>query len=175
MASRQHLNASPNDENYANNNLILKENGNSVETILSVWDKVWNASIFVWDYSQMIMLDLLSGQFNQETIGLLLMLGGMGALILMFIFSVFASSRKMEDSNDIMACLMKHSIIKSTTRNTIKGVDMAPKPELTYDLKMIETDMKALKELYEAGRIKSELYISESRNLYETAKDIYSG
>ncbi len=52
---------------------------------------------------------------------------------------------------------------------------MAPEPDLTYDLKMIETDMKALKELYEAGRIKSELYVSESRYLYETAKAIYSG
>ncbi len=93
-----------------------------METILSVWDKVRNASIFVWDYSQMIILDLLSGQFNQETIGVLLMLGGMGALILMFIFSVFTLSRKMEDSNDIMASLMKHSIINSTTRNTITGV-----------------------------------------------------
>ena len=146
-----------------------------METILSIWDKVRNASIFVWDYAQMVMLDLLSGQFNQETIGVMLVLGGMGALLLMFIFSVFTPSRKMEDSTDIMASLIKHSIIDPTARDTITGVDMAPESDQPYDLKAIETDMKALKELYEAGRIKSELYVSESRYLYETAKAMYSG
>ena len=145
-----------------------------METILSIRDKVSNASIFVWDYAQMVILDLLSGQFNQETIGVMLVLGGLGALIMMFIFSVFTLPQKMEDSTDIMASLTKHSIIYPTTRDTITDVSVAPEPNQPYDLKAIETDMKALKELYEAGRIKSELYVSESRYLYEAAKAMYS-
>jgi hypothetical protein len=78
-------------------------------------------------YTQTVILDLLSGNINQGTIGVMLVLSGIGLLLLMFIFSAIFPSRHIEAKTDMMASLTKHSIIDTKARETasidIKGAD----------------------------------------------------
>ena len=150
-----------------------------METIHQIWDKITDAGFNFWSYTQTVILDLLSGNINQGTIGVMLVLGGIGLLLLMFIFSAIFPSRHIETKTDMMASLTKHSIIDTKARETasidITGADpVTDESKQHSDLKIIETDMKALKELYTAGRIQADIYVSESRSLYEAAKAIYS-
>jgi hypothetical protein len=150
-----------------------------METIHQIWDKITDAGFNFWSYTQTVILDLLSGNINQGTIGVMLVLSGIGLLLLMFIFSAIFPSRHIETKTDMMASLTKHSIIDTKARETasidITGADpVTDESKQHSDLKIIETDMKALKELYTAGRIQADIYVSESRSLYEAAKAIYS-
>ena len=150
-----------------------------METIHQIWDKITDAGFNFWSYTQTVILDLLSGNINQGTIGVMLVLSGIGLLLLMFIFSAIFPSRHIETKTDMMASLTKHSIIDTKARETasidITGADpVTDESKQHSDLKIIETDMKALKELYTAGRIQADIYVSESRSLYESAKAIYS-
>ena len=54
---------------------------------------------------------------------------------------------------------------------TLQHVEEAD--ETTRALHQIESDMRALKELFDAKRIDSRVYVSESKNLYKSAKNIY--
>lgn len=140
----------------------------------------------VWEYTQKAVLDLLSGDFNQDTIGVLLVIGGLGLLFLLYILTVFTSSKtKLDDSNNMMSALTTHSVIhddarpelnhsSDTSQSNSSGLQILPEYKKPDNLKTIETNMKALKELYQAGKIKADLYVSESKHLYEMAKNIYS-
>ncbi|HCP18311.1 MAG TPA: hypothetical protein DIT62_03480 [Alphaproteobacteria bacterium] len=138
----------------------------------------WNNSVdfahFVWAYMQKGSLDLLEGNINQDTIGVLLVLGGILLVLLLIIISMFKRSKPVERPVDMMASLTMQSVINSapTDVSAYGSEDGAGTGE--PDLKTIEADMKAVKELYTAGRINADLYISESRNLYEAAKALYS-
>ena len=150
-----------------------------METILQIWDKITDTGFNFLGYTQTVILDLLSGNINQGTIGVMLVLGGIGLLLLMFIFSAIFPSRHIEAETDMMASLTKHSIIDSNARETAaidaNGADpVTAENKKQSDLKKVETDMKALKELYIAGQIQADIYVSESRSLYESAKAIYS-
>ena len=150
-----------------------------METIHQIWDKITDAGFNFWSYTQTVILDLLSGNINQGTIGVMLVLSGIGLLLLMFIFSAIFPSRHIETKTDMMASLTKHSIIDTKARETasidITGADpVTDESKQHSDLKIIETDMKALKELYTAGRIQADIYVTESRSLYDAAKAIYS-
>ena len=150
-----------------------------METIHQIWDKIADMGSNFWGYTQTVILDLLAGNINQGTIGVMLVLSGIGLLLLMFIFSAIFPSRHIETKTDMMASLTKHSIIDTKARETasidITGADpVTDESKQHSDLKIIETDMKALKELYTAGRIQADIYVSESRSLYESAKAIYS-
>lgn len=150
-----------------------------METIHQIWDKITDMGSNFWGYTQTVILDLLSVNINQGTIGLMLVLSGIGLLILMFIFSAIFPSRHIGAKTDIMASLNKHSIINIKAGETasidVNGADPVTEESKQFsDLKIIETDMKALKELYTAGRIQADIYVSESRSLYDAAKAIYS-
>ena len=150
-----------------------------METIHQIWDKITDMGSNFWGYTQTVFLDLLSGNVNQGTIGVMLVLSGIGLLLLMFIFSAIFPPRQIEAKTDMMASLTKHSIINIKARETanidINGADLVTDESKQFsDLKIIETDMKALKELYTAGRIQADIYVSESRSLYDAAKAIYS-
>ena len=150
-----------------------------METIHQIWDKITDTGFNFWGYTQTVILDLLSGNINQGTIGVMLVLGGIGLLLLMFIFSAIFPSRPIEAKIDMMASLTKHSIIDSNARETAtidanEADPVTDENKKQSDLKKVETDMKALKELYTAGRIQADIYVSESRSLYESAKAIYS-
>lgn len=138
----------------------------------------WNNSVdfahFVGAYMQKGSLDLLEGNINQDTIGVLLVLGGILLVLLLIIISMFKRSKPVERPVDMMASLTMQSVINSapTDVSAYGSEDGAGTGE--PDLKTIEADMKAVKELYMAGRINADLYISESRNLYEAAKALYS-
>ena len=51
-----------------------------------------------------------------------------------------------------------------------KPAQQQPADQVVGQLAEIERDMLALKELYESGHIKVDVYVSESRTLYEKAK-----
>ena len=150
-----------------------------METIHQIWDKITDMGSNFWGYTQTVILDLLSGNINQGTIGVMLVLSGNGLLLLMFIFLAIFPSRHIEAKTDMMASLTKHSIINIKAREAasidVNGADPVTEESKQFsDLKIIETDMKALKELYTAGRIQADIYVSESRSLYDAAKAIYS-
>ena len=150
-----------------------------METIHQIWDKIADMGSNFWGYTQTVILDLLAGNINQGTIGVMLVLSGIGLLLLMFIFSAIFPSRHIEAKTDMMASLTKNSIINIKARETasidVNGADLVMDESKQFsDLKIIETDMKALKELYTAGRIQADIYVSESRSLYDAAKAIYS-
>ena len=143
-----------------------------METIHQIWDKITDMGSNFWGYTQTVFLDLLSGNVNQGTIGVMLVLSGIGLLLLMFIFSAIFPPRQIEAKTDMMASLTK---ARETASIDINGADLVTDESKQFsDLKIIETDMKALKELYTAGRIQADIYVSESRSLYDAAKAIYS-
>jgi hypothetical protein len=156
----------------------IRKDMDRMETIHQIWDKIADMGSNFWGYTQTVILDLLAGNINQGTIGVMLVLSGIGLLLLMFIFSAIFPSRHIEAKTDMMASLAKHSIINMKARETaiidVKADPVTEDSKQFSDLKIIETDMKALKELYTAGRIQADIYVTESRSLYDAAKAIYS-
>lgn len=145
-----------------------------MDAIQIYWNNSVDFALFVGAYMQKGSLDLLEGNINQDTIGVLLVLGGILLVLLLIIISMFKRSKPVERPVDMMASLTMQSVINSapTDVSAYGSEDGAGTGE--PDLKTIEADMKAVKELYTAGRINADLYISESRNLYEAAKALYS-
>ena len=154
---------------------MFEKEAQNMDAILIFWNRFVDYAHFVWVYMQTRFLDLLSGYINQDTAGVILVISGIVLVLLIIIIAAFKRSKPHVNSIDMMASLTMLSVINSTPK-------AASKPENEYaasaaepDLKTIETNMKALKELYEAGKIKADLYISESRHFYEVAKAIYYG
>ena len=88
---------------------------------------------------------------------------GIGLVILgvMLILSLFLRRRQHRPPQqaDMMAGLTLHHVEETD--------------ETTRTLHQIESDMRALKELFDAKRIDSRVYVSESKVLYQSAKTIY--
>ena len=95
-------------------------------------------------------------QEHHQTIGI-----GLVILGVMLMLSLFFRRRPHQPPQqaDMMAGLTLHHIEEAD--------------ETTRALHQIESDMRALKELFDAKRIEARVYVSESKALYQSAKTIY--
>ena len=119
---------------------------------------------------------ILSGNFSEETIGAILVFAG--AILFLFLL--------------VMMILPQKKLLVLQEQNILAGFSLYQRPEpprqvldlyeiaqdnsdpTLRDLRRIERDMLALKELFDADLIKANLYILESKSLYKSAKDIFS-
>jgi hypothetical protein len=118
---------------------------------------------------------ILSGNFNEATIGAILVFTG-AVLFLILILMMIIPQRKsfVPPERNILATLTLYQRAgqqeQSNRHNKSEEEDRDP---TMRDLRRIERDMLALKELFDAGLIKAQLYICESKLLYQAAKSIY--
>ena len=118
---------------------------------------------------------ILSGNFNDATIGAILVF--VGAILFLFLIVIMILPQRKPvilPEQDILAGLTLYERGQPQPQ-TDDADDMAEDesdPSMR-DLRQIERDMLALKELFDAGLIKAQVYISESKSLYQAAKAIY--
>ena len=154
-----------------------------MEEIITFMDKVLATTITIvhlfihafWE----TLGHILSGNFNDATIGAILVFTG-AVLFLILILMMIIPKRQsfVPPDRDILAGLTIYQRAGQQgeqhwqSDHPIKDKRDDHDPVMR-DLRHIEQDMLALKELFDAGLIKAQTYISESKLLYQAAKNIY--
>ena len=137
-----------------------------MEALLIYWHNIlaWAEPFVMWAEPYMAEVEALivraGWQEHHQAIGIgLVILGVMLGVMLML--SLFFRRRQHQPPQqaDMMAGLTLHHIEEAD--------------ETTRALHQIESDMRALKELFDAKRIEARVYVSESKALYQSAKTIY--
>jgi len=118
---------------------------------------------------------ILSGNFNDATIGaILVFIGSILFLFLLVMMTLPPKKSIVAPEQDILAGLTLYQ--RAEPQKQEDDTDQAGQEQSDpsmRELRRIEQDMMALKELFDAGLIKARIYINESKSLYLAAKAIY--
>jgi hypothetical protein len=158
-----------------------------MEEIITFMDKVLATTIMIVQWLIHAFWEtlghILSGNFNDATIGAILVFTG-AVLFLILILMMIIPKRKsfVPPDRDILAGLTIYQRAGQQAGQQGEQQGQSDHPikderedhdPIMRDLRHIEQDMLALKELFDAGLIKAQTYISESKLLYQAAKNIY--